>query len=63
MRQAYHDVSLKFKVVVENPTFGNFITWVIIAAGVLVGAQTYEGWGEEEDEVTGVISCQTDTCR
>mmetsp|Transcript_31661 Transcript_31661/g.62776 ORF Transcript_31661/g.62776 Transcript_31661/m.62776 type:complete len:1001 (-) Transcript_31661:3-3005(-) len=63
VRQAYYDISLKFKVLVENPTFGNFITWVIIAAGVLVGAQTYDGWGEAEDEDGNVIGCQTDICR
>jgi voltage-gated sodium channel len=30
-----------FKRIAENPTFNKFILWVIVAAGVLVGIQTY----------------------
>jgi voltage-gated sodium channel len=30
-----------FKKIAENPTFNQFILWVIIAAGALVGIQTY----------------------
>lgn len=30
-----------FKTIAENPTFNKFILWVILAAGLLVGIQTY----------------------
>ena len=30
-----------FKTIAENPNFNKFILWVIVAAGVLVGIQTY----------------------
>ncbi|GMI02942.1 hypothetical protein TrVE_jg10438 [Triparma verrucosa] len=59
VRQGYHDISLKAKLVVEDSRFVNFITLVIVMAGALVGIQTYPGWGE--DEIT--LQCETDNCR
>ncbi|MBW2260929.1 MAG: ion transporter [Deltaproteobacteria bacterium] len=38
-----HPVQSFFKKIAEATWFVNFITWVIIAAGVVVGAQTYPG--------------------
>jgi voltage-gated sodium channel len=31
-----------FRRIADNPTFNKFILWVIVAAGVLVGVQTYQ---------------------
>ncbi|GMH84050.1 hypothetical protein TL16_g09799 [Triparma laevis f. inornata] len=64
VRQKYHDLSLKAKTIVEDTRFVNFITLVIVIAGALVGAQTYEGWGEMETyEGSGVFVCETDRCK
>ena len=58
LRQSYYDLSLRAKTIVEDPRFVNFITLVIVAAGALVGLQTYPGYAE--DEVT--LRCETDDC-
>ena len=62
VRQAYHDLSHKANWLVENNNFVNFVTAVILGCGVLVGAQTYDGWKEVENEETGKPLCETTQC-
>ena len=58
VRNGYYQLAEKCKTVVEDSRFVNFITLVIVAAGAIVGLQTYPGYAE--DEVT--LKCETDEC-
>eukprot|EP00520_Triparma_pacifica_P006268 CAMPEP_0118662880 /NCGR_PEP_ID=MMETSP0785-20121206/17080_1 /TAXON_ID=91992 /ORGANISM="Bolidomonas pacifica, Strain CCMP 1866" /LENGTH=824 /DNA_ID=CAMNT_0006556479 /DNA_START=20 /DNA_END=2491 /DNA_ORIENTATION=- len=67
IRNAYYQLAMKSKTLVEDSRFVNFITLVIMAAGALVGLQTYEGYAEVEVECVKPCEikfvCETDACR
>jgi len=60
IRQRYYDLSRKLLWLTENANFNNFITYVIVVAGALVGLQTYPQF---EEDVTMSFAEQTSSVR
>jgi voltage-gated sodium channel len=52
----FETIRLKFKTVADSPWFQNFVTAVILAAGVVVGFETYSEFAEKHHGILGLLN-------